>query len=452
IWSLEYNMTNYDISDSLWSIKESSFDYIDTIDFGKVYLGSRKDSLVLDFITRVLPGEVIINDITIDDPRYTTDFVGPVDLKDKLDIRFQFNSDLAGSNISRGTIKTSQGNYYFYLLSEEIGDNSSFFWSYKEIEINFGDLDISQFKTEKDWVVRNKNEAVIGIDSVIVVNDINDEFSYNITSSPEHIFAFDTLQSEFTYTPKVAGLSNAEVHFFLDIRREPVIAKLRGNGISKDSVRMSISIDTLSAFPGSLTLVPIRLNITDNPVSLDMQRIEIDIEYNATLLLPFRFDDEATVDKKIRRITISLSNEELISYKIEKRFLPTIGNAISTVIEIVDVRAYNNRNEEILSKKIKEENGLFTLDGVCLTDGEYRLFEESAANRIDIVAGNGDFFVDYNLVEDGFTNLSVYDLSGKLVTTLASKDLGKGEHRTEIDTQNIANGHYIRRLETPTQI
>lgn len=452
IWSLEYQSIRSDISDSLWAIDEPSFVFIDTIDFGKVYLGSRKDSLVIDFITRVLPGDVTINKITIDDSRYTTDFVGPVELQDKLDVKFQFNSDMAGSNISRGTIETTQGNFYFYLLSEEIGDNSSFLWSYKEPILDFGDVDVSQNNTLSDWIVRNKDEAVIGIDSVVIVNDINNEYSFNITSTPNHIFAFDTLQSEFTYTPKLAGASSAEVHFFLDVRREPVIVKLIGNGITKDSVRMVISIDTISAFPGSLTLVPIRINLTENPKSLDMQRLEVDLEYNATLLLPFRLDNEGTVTNKVRQITIGLSIEEIISGLVEKRFLPTIGNSISTILDIINVRAYNSRNEQILPLKIEEENGLFTLDGVCLSDGQYRLYEESAPNRIDILAENGDFFVDYNLVEDGFTNLSVYDISGKLVTTLAAKDLGKGEHRTEIDTENIANGNYILRLETPTQI
>lgn len=452
VWSLEYNAETSDISDSLWTINKATFDYIDTIDFGKVYLGSRKDSLVLDFITRVSLGEVTINKITIDDTRYDTDFVGPVDLQDKLDVRFRFNSDMAGSNISRGTIETSQGNYYFYLLSEEIGDNSSFLWSYKELDIDFGDVDISLNKTISDWLVLNKNEATIGIDSVIIVNDINNEYSYNITSPSNHIYAYDTLQSDFTYTPKIKGASNAEVHFFLDVRREPVIVKLRGNGISKDSLRLVVSIDTLSAFPGSLTLVPIRIKFSDNPLSLDMQRLEVDLEYNATLLLPFRFDDEGKVINKVRQITIPITKEEIQNNLAEKRFLPTIGNAISTALDIINVRVYNSRGEEILQTKIEHEDGQFTLDGVCFSDGQYRLYEDSAPNRIDILAENGDYFVNYNLVEDGFTNLSVYDITGKLVTTLAAKDLVKGAHRTEINTDNITNGNYILRLETPTQI
>jgi hypothetical protein len=375
-----------------------------------------------------------------------------VDLQDKLDVRFRFNSDMAGSNIARGTIETSKGNFYFYLLSEELGDNSSFLWSYKEPVIDFSDVDISQQKIESDWIVRNKSEASIGIDSVVLVNDINNEYSYNITTTQNYIYAFDTLQSEFTYTPKVAGPSNAEVHFFLDVRREPIIVELLGNGISKDSVRMSVSIDTMNAFPGNLTLVPIRINLTDNPQSLDLHRLEVDLEYNATLLLPFRLDDEGIVVNKVRQITLKVSNEEILNKIVENRFLPTIGNAISTILDIVDVRAYNSHDEEILQKKIEEEDGLFTLDGVCLSDGQYRLYEESDPNRIDIIEENGDFFVDYNLVEDGFTNLSVYDIKGKLVTTLAAKDLRKGEHRTEIITENIANGNYIIRLETPTDI
>lgn len=58
----------------------------------------------------------------------------------------QLNSDISGSNLARGTIKTSIGDYYFYVLSEEIGGNSSFLWSYKELDIDFGNVDILQNK------------------------------------------------------------------------------------------------------------------------------------------------------------------------------------------------------------------------------------------------------------------------------------------------------------------
>ena len=451
IWSLEYNPIISDISDSLWAINKAKFSIIDTIDFGKVYIGSRKDSLIDGFIRRLLPGNVTINSITIDDARFTTNFSNPIILEDKIDLRVQLNSDISGSNLARGTIKTSIGDYYFYVLSEEIGGNSSFLWSYKELDIDFGNVDILQNKKISDWVIRNKDEAVIGIDSIRIVGDTYDQFSYIVSPSENHIYAFDTLESDFVYTPKISGPSQAEVEYYLDISREPVVAKLRGNGISKDSIRGLISVDTLSGFPESLTFLPIRIKITDNPKSLSLSRLEVDIEYNATLLLPFRFDNEGTVTNKIRRITIPINESDIKTKLVEKRFLPTIGNAISTDIRIVGIRAYNQLNEEILANKIATENGQFVLNGVCFTNGQYRLYSDGSPYRIDIVEENGEFFVDYNLIEDGFINLSIYDINGKLLTTLVAKDLGKGEHRTEIGTKNISNGNYILRLETKNQ-
>src|SRR5690606_19364249 len=105
IWSIGITrIPQGDISDSLWSIKESSFDYIDTIDFGKVYLGVKKDSLVERFIFQTAPFDLEIKSITIDSPNFTSDFSGPINLQNSLDVTFRFNPNQGGSDIGRGTI------------------------------------------------------------------------------------------------------------------------------------------------------------------------------------------------------------------------------------------------------------------------------------------------------------------------------------------------------------
>lgn len=453
LWLLESdNDIEFDISDSLWSIRKPSFEYIDTIDFGRVYSFTKKDSLVLSFITQIENEEVIIENITVDDFRYSTDFAGPVTLDGSIDVTFSLTTEFAGAGLSKGTIFTSQGNYSFYLLVEEIDDSDPITINAGKLElINFGDVFISEDKTLGEWVAINNGEAVIGIDSVIIVDDENNEFSYNITSDNNFIFAGDSLKADFTYAPKLAGISEAEVHFFVDVLRDPIIAKLTGNGITKDSVRIKVLVDTLSSFPDKLITIPVKLEISESPVALDMKRLEVDIEYNATLLLPFRLEDEGTVVNKVRKMTIEFDTDDIENLYKESRFLPTIGNSISTELRIVDVRVINGKDEIVNASDIDEQNGLFTLDGVCFTDGHYRLYEERNPTKLSIEMNNGSYFANINLIEKGGTNLSVFDINGKLVTTLIARDLEHGELRTEINTDNISSGMYIIQLETATQ-
>lgn len=453
LWLLESdNDIKYDISDSLWSIRKPSFEYIDTIDFGKVYSFTKRDSLVISFITQTENGEVIIENITVDDFRYSTDFTGPVTLDGNIDVTFSLSTEFAGAGLSKGTLYTSQGNYTFYLLVEEIDDLAPTTINAGKIKIiDFGDVFISKDKRLGQWVATNNGEAVIGIDSVIIVDDENKEFSYEITSDQDYIFIEDTLQAIFTYTPNLAGVSEAEVHFFIDVLRDPIISKLRGNGITRDSIRIKVLIDTLSSFPDKLVTIPVKLDMSENPAALDMKRLEVDIEYNATLLLPFRLEDNGIVVNKVRRMTIDFDEIEINNLFKDSRFLPTIGDSISTEIRIVDIRAINSKGEIVNSTVFEEQNGLFTLNGVCFTNGHYRLFEERDPTNLGISIENGVFTANINLIEKGKTNLSVFDINGKLVITVIASELEQGEFKTEINTDNMSSGIYIIQLETATQ-
>lgn len=453
LWLLESNNDiMFDISDSIWSIKKPSFEYIDTIDFGKVYSFTRRDSLVISFITQVESEEVVIENITIDDFRYSSDFQGPITLDGNLDVTFSLSTEFAGTSLSKGTIYTSQGQYSFYLIFEEINDAGPITINAGKLKlIDFGDVFVSEDKTLGEWIASNNGDAVIGIDSVKIVGDENNEFSYDITSDDNYIFLEDSLKSNFTYTPKLAGISEAEANFYVDILREPIVVKLRGNGVTRDSVRIKVSIDSLSSFPDKLVTIPVKLEISENPEALDMKRLEVDIEYNATLLLPFRLKNDGIVIDKVRMMTVTFDEDELQNFYKDSRFLPTIGDSISTEIRIVDVRAINSKDETISSSVYEEENGLFTLDGVCLTDGQYRLYEERNPTELNIELSNGSYIANINLIEKGVTNLSVFDINGKLVTTIIARELEQGELRTEINTDNISSGMYIIQLETATQ-
>lgn len=425
--------------------------HLDTIDFGKVYIGTIKDSLVVNFITKTDEDNITIKAIKIDDFRFSSDFQLPRILSENLDVTFTVESNQTGITISKGTVVTSQGDYSFYLKVNEL-DNQNLFTYNGKLNIDFGSVDVNNEKSEGRWVVKNKGEAIIGIDSVIIIGDTNNEFTFDITTDENYILPFDSLFSKFSYNPKFSGISEAQVHYYLDVFRKPIVASLQGIGIKRDTLKIKVLIDSTVAFPNKLTNIETRLEIAENPISLDIKRLEVDIEFNATLLLPYRFNDEGIVTNKVRKLTYVFDKDKINELSVAKRFLITIGNSRSTELRIVDVRAYNGKDAIVDAVVIEKQNGLFTLDGICFTNGSYRLYEPSNPTSLNIRTYNNNYVAFFNLIEKGETNLSVFDINGKLVTTILTIELEQGEHRTEINTDNISSGTYFIQLETPTEI
>jgi hypothetical protein len=54
--------------------------------------------------------------------------------------------------------------------------------------------------------------------------------------------------------------------------------------------------------------------------------------------------------------------------------------------------------------------------------------------------------IDYQLPVESYVNISVYDLSGKLVKTLVDGNIKEGYHTVIFDGSNLASGIYIYRI------
>jgi len=450
LWVLEVNTEpEYDISDSLWSIKLPGFEYIDTVNFGNVYPGSIKDTIVLDFFELTDNSiNITIESINIEDAGYSVDFNTPHKLIENTDLKIILDVDLAGGGLSKGIISTNIGDFNFYVLSNEVELRYRPYYENDSVAIDFGEVLVGEQKSETIYILENLGLANIGLDSVRLTNDNGNNYSFNIITDETLLLSGDTLITEFTFSPNFVGTQNATAQFFTDIYRDPFYIRITGKGISNDTISINIRIDSMMYDSGKYIDLNTFITINDNPSSLQFDSLEVDIQYNSTLLIPFRLSDDGIVENKIRKITLPISQAEIQKGIDVKRFYSTIGNSISTDIEITDVRAYNTNGDFINELKYTTENGYFELINVCYTDGSYRLYNESDPTDLNIYYENGEYFVNYNLIEDGFTNISIFDTNGKLVSHLVNKNVNKGAYTTEVDTRNIANGSYIVQLET----
>jgi hypothetical protein len=63
---------------------------------------------------------------------------------------------------------------------------------------------------------------------------------------------------------------------------------------------------------------------------------------------------------------------------------------------------------------------------------------------------NGFSRISYAVPQYGDVNLSVYDQTGRLVTTLVSGARNPGRYSTVFDGSRLASGVYLVRMSTPT--
>lgn len=56
--------------------------------------------------------------------------------------------------------------------------------------------------------------------------------------------------------------------------------------------------------------------------------------------------------------------------------------------------------------------------------------------------------IGFDLPVAGWVNLSVFDLSGRLISTILQEEVNAGHHSTSFDANDLANGVYLLRLET----
>ena len=450
LWSLNSRIINsFDISDSLWSIVSPGFEYIDTVDFGNVYSGSIKDTIVVDFFEITdKDADIIIEDINIEDAGYSVDIITPFKLEEDTDLKIILNVDIAGNGLAKGVITTNVGKFNFYVNSNEVELRYRPFYHNDSLVIDFGEVLIGNSKNEVHNVLANLGNANIGIDSIVIENNEGGNYSYNILSDNDYVLSNDTLITDFIFSPNFTGTHDSRYLFYTDINRIPFVINVTGIGISNDTVDVHIEIDSSYSDADKYIDVLTKIKFNDNPTSLQLEKIEVDIEYNATLLIPFRFEDDGIVENKIRKLTIDVDKEDITSKLSSNRFYTTIGNSISTDINITDVRAYNVLGDKLNEFKYEASDGYFELTNICYTDGNYRLYSDSNPTGLNLYSENGEYFVNYNLIEDGFTKISLYDTDGNLKSHLVDGMMNKGAYNAEINTENIASGSYIVQLET----
>ncbi|HWA07150.1 MAG TPA: T9SS type A sorting domain-containing protein, partial [Ignavibacteria bacterium] len=169
---------------------------------------------------------------------------------------------------------------------------------------------------------------------------------------------------------------------------------------------------------------------------------------------------DAFSQKKDVKLLWSTSEEiNNAGFEIQRQAVDKAGNASEWIkAGFVDGAGNSNETRNYSFLDVKPGNGKFNyrLKQIDL-NGNYELF--NAPNTVEIGRpANYDLSqnypnpsnpvskIDYQLPEDANVNISVYDLTGRLVKTLVNSKMDAGYYTAIFDGTNIASGIYIYRI------
>ncbi len=217
--------------------------------------------------------------------------------------------------------------------------------------------------------------------------------------------------------------------------------------ISSSSAYCLIEVGNETAFSGEIINIPIYIKNRQNFNQLNIQSINFDLKFNSTLLEPLDFK-EISISKgqrilKFESIPI-IDGSDLLA---NVRFKAGLGNAANTELII--------ENPEVIDHIVHFDkiNGIFDLKGIC-EDGGKRLigFDSLQGGIINISPNPASEFVSIivGFIENGYSKLSLIDISGSEIYTIFAGNLIRGTYQYEIDTKYLNSGLFFIKLETPT--
>ncbi|MDX9759101.1 MAG: LamG-like jellyroll fold domain-containing protein [Bacteroidota bacterium] len=171
------------------------------------------------------------------------------------------------------------------------------------------------------------------------------------------------------------------------------------------------------------------------------------LRYHASLLVPIARTPDGVLDGDERVIPFNGTMALLREGGPELLFLATLGVRDSIPLtleqfEWVDVPVTTERVDGSLRLIICREGGDRLFDAV----GSLRLLQNrpNPFNTMTVIA--------YELIEHGYTELSVLNILGRRVRTLFAGTAEPGTHQLRFDAGSLPSGQYILVLSTPTAV
>lgn len=315
--------------------------------------------------------------------------------------------------------------------------------------IDFGKVTIGEFKdTISVSTIKNTGSAKLIITTTKHDKPNDIDFTTisgggSFTLAPE-----ETHTMTLRFTARNIGLTNGTLNFEYDGIGSPAKITLIGEGLAKNIAEIEFKAGTISGYPGDIVSLPIILSDRNEIPISSSAKINIDLSFNSTLLLPLDYQP-MTINGTKNKITINnlLLDKNIGDTIAVIHFKVGLGNAEQS--ELILSNGYTIGD----TVNITAINGTFKLLGICPAGGNRLINPIGKINITSIKPNPSDenIEVKMELLELSGYILTIVNSNGQKVREIYRTNSNNGIKTENIDVSELASGVYNLILQTESE-
>jgi hypothetical protein len=442
----EQKPAQIDTSDAMFSIVMPRV-RAKEVDMGELYVGERRDSLVMDFISLATKHPCRVDSVKIE----TGDFGSfdqktyfPYDLKENetYPVEFSFSPERSGLIESQIYVYTKAEVLEYRIFGVGVKRNLVF----NDDVIDLGLVRVTDYKDTSKILIENIDQVSTNITKVEIIGPDKEQFGVISEKGQFSIAAGQQQEVTIRFTPRYSGLTSSRLAIHHEGPGSPEVIPLYA-----------------AAIPGSLRLTSdtakagekftIQLDLDSVPVARFAQvagRFEGIMRVEKTILGPFFRINH--LETKGDSTLIQFSGEvDAGSESIAKiRMIAGLGRVIESEMVLKELKWFVG--DEEIELEVEYHDGHFLLDDVCEFGG-HRLFNSEGEIKMSVSPNpaGGKVKVLVSLIEDGISKLIIFDQTGREIQSVDIEG-SQREHEIEIDLTGKQQGVYFLSLRTPTSL
>lgn len=216
---------------------------------------------------------------------------------------------------------------------------------------------------------------------------------------------------------------------------------------------VTVSLPQTSAAPGDRLRLPLTLESGGGSLdSFGLKRFEAVIGFNRTMLVGLDGGAQTT-DATTGDVHLVGERRDTSGVLADIELLVALGNAETTPLVIRNFR-WLDPLDPLDTVVMQLDSGEFRVEQLCRT-GVTRLVNGDGMLFLRPVRPNPagrSIEIEYGIVEQGPTELVVFDMQGRRVATLVSEDMSPGHYIASADVGRLGSGRYRVVLRTPTSL
>jgi len=436
-----------DESDAVFSIVIPSARAAD-VDMGRLSVGAVRDTLIRDFAVNTGRAAIRIDTIFIRgsdaDAFSVVGGYDPVLVPQSAahDVAFSFHPSSAGFKSAEILLRTQVDTQRYVIRGDAVDPQI-------RVEADLVDFGVVPVGATRDTVVhaivRNLTAGSVEITSAEQAGPDREQFTVTGGSAPFIIAPFGTHTMTLRFAPRRGGRTSGSIRFHVAGSEQAPVAQLFGEGVGMRAQAV-LTTDTLSAAPGEIVHIPIRLREERNITLSGASALRTELCYDAAVLVPVGVTPRGRIESG-RRI-IPMTDIPLLPLRddilIELPFMAVLGDRTSTVLDLRHSTAVGGDVD------IDERSGLFELSDLC-DEGGMRLFSSGGSLRLEQNRPNpfnAMTVVEFETIETAHTRLIVRDLHGRVIRVLFDGPTVPGVHHVTFDAGDLVSGTYLYELRS----